>query len=170
MVEKENNVSEVLGVMVKKQTRMYQVTLVAKRLRSTSRWSPVGRRMQSKCIKIANSTFIQPDQGRWKQPNLFGGTKFPVVITRQSQHDCPLGGSNTDAVSSVLILKHSQDRPKFSYFSLGLQFCLPYYISLTSRRPIFRNIFEALYFVLQVSPAGRGGLGSNKRVAKPKYQ
>ena len=126
--------------------------------------------MQSKCIKIANSTFIQPDQGRWKQPNLFGGTKFPVVITRQSQHDCPLGGSNTDAVSSVLILKHSQDRPKFSYFSLGLQFCLPYYISLTSRRPIFRNIFEALYFVLQVSPAGRGGLGSNKRVAKPKYQ
>ena len=33
-----------------------------------------------------------------------------------------------------------------------------------------RNIFETLYFVLQVSPAGRGGLGSNKRVAKPKYQ
>ena len=24
--------------------------------------------------------------------------------------------------------------------------------------------------MLQVSPAGRGGLGSNKRVAKPKYQ
>ena len=128
--------------------------------------------MQSKCIKIANSTFIQPDQGRWKQPNLFGGTKFPVVITRQSQHDCPLGGSNTDAVSSVLILKHLQDRPKFSYFSLELQLCLhlSYHNSLTSRRHIFRNIFEALYFVLQVSPAGRGGLGSNKRVAKPKFQ
>ena len=128
--------------------------------------------MQSKCIKIANSTFIQPDQGRWKQPNLFGGSKFPVVITRQSQHDCPLGGSNTDAVSSVLILKHSQDRPKFLYFSLELQLCLhlPYHIPLTSRQPIFRNIFETLYFVLQVSPAGRGGLGSNKRAAMPKYQ
>ena len=128
--------------------------------------------MQSKCIKIANSTFTQPDQGRWKQPNLFGGTKFPVVITRQSQHDCPLGGSNTDAVSSVLILKHSQDRPKFLYFSRKLRLCLhlPYHISPTSRRQIFRNIFEALYFVLQVSPAGRGGLGSNKRVAKSKYQ
>ena len=128
--------------------------------------------MQSKCIKIANSTFTQPDQGRWKQPNLFGGTKFPVVITRQSQHDCPLGGSNTDAVSSVLILKHSQDRPKFLNFSLELQLCLhlPYHIPLTYRRPIFRNIFETLYFFLQVSPAGRGGLGSIKRAAKPKYQ
>ena len=71
--------------------------------------------------------------GRVKIRTIYTGrASFAVVITRQSKHDCLLGGSDIDAVRNILIPGHNiQDFQVFVIFTI---------FTIFTRFPIVCNI------------------------------
>ena len=168
-VEKENNVTtEVFGVIVIRKTKMYQTTLEGRRLRST------------KSIKSSRKKVAKAKNSKLNFYTTWPGQVKTTQFIRRHQVSCCHNKAITARLPPWRVqhwrsLKRPDPKTQsrsakiLIFFSwTPVLFALPHFTNIQTVH--FRNIFETLYFVLQVSPAGRGGLGSNKRVAKPKYQ